>query len=73
MSEKPENAGAPELTVEMIEAGVKVCADIYGVCSESVAEGLVRDMFMAMMERRSPNQTQSVCRAQTKGGPSSRI
>jgi hypothetical protein len=42
-----------EITPEMIEAGAKVCAEVYGVCSEFVGEGLAEDIFKAMMDART--------------------
>jgi hypothetical protein len=38
-----------DITPEMIKAGAKVCAEVYGVCSEFVGEGLAEDVFAAMM------------------------
>ena len=52
-------AGAPAfLTPAMIAAAVRVIADEYGVCSEYVAEGLVQDIFKAMIAAQS-NQAAS--------------
>lgn len=50
---KEENPSKIEITPEMIEAGAKVCADIYGLCSEHVGEGLAEDVFKAMMAART--------------------
>jgi hypothetical protein len=52
------------VTPEMIAAAVKVIAEDYGVCSEYVAEGLVADMFKAMMAVRI-SAGQSMYRDQT--------
>jgi hypothetical protein len=42
-----------EITPEMVEAAVRVIADLYGICSEHVAEGLARDTFKAMIRARN--------------------
>ena len=57
------------VTSEMIAAAVKVIAEDYGVCSEYVAEGLVADIFRAMMAARI-SAGQSMCRDKTERGPS---
>lgn len=46
-----ENSPVIEITPEMIEAGVSVLADRYGVVSEWAAEELAREVFSAMSER----------------------
>lgn len=48
---QPQDAGARkiEVTSAAVRAAIEVVANDYGVCSEQVAEGLVRDIFAAMI------------------------
>lgn len=49
MQNTSELQNSIEITPEMIEAGAKICAEVYGVCSEYVGEGLAVDVFKAMI------------------------
>jgi hypothetical protein len=57
MPEKDPLEVKPELTPNMVRAAVKVIAEDYGVCSEYVAEGLVQDIFRAMMAARTNHES----------------
>jgi hypothetical protein len=56
LDDLPGAASLGIVTPAMIAAAIRVIADDYGICSELVAEGLVHDVFKAMISSR-PNQT----------------
>jgi hypothetical protein len=56
MGENDKKENIPEITPEMIEAGVKVLAHEAGVVSEYVAEELAADVFRAMLAAWVPSE-----------------
>jgi hypothetical protein len=47
-SRPDSDAGAPKITQVMLEAGIRVIAEEYGILGPAEAEGLARDVFLAM-------------------------
>ena len=52
-SDSPDRQAGVAITRAMVEAGVRVIAEEYGVCGESVAEGLAAEVFRAMSAAKS--------------------
>lgn len=56
----PQAASEPEITPAMLEAGIHIIAEEYGVCGADIAPDLARDVFKAMWAQKDQERERSL-------------